>query len=65
MKLDYVEKAREFLDANIMLFESECYFHPKINEKSHKLVRNRSATVFEDLYLKSKIQQANLEVKTK
>lgn len=31
---NYIEKAKEFIDANLVLFNSECYFKPKINEKS-------------------------------
>jgi len=48
---DYIEKAKDFIDANIVLFDSECYFKPKINEKSKQIVR--STSVYEDLYAKS------------
>lgn len=59
MSREYLEKAKEFIDTNIMFFESQCYFHPKINEKSKQMSRARSSTnVFEDLYVKSRQKQA-------
>ena len=58
---DYIDKARDFIDANIVLFDSECYFKPKINEKSKQIVR--STSVHEDLYAKSMARKQALEMK--
>jgi len=58
---DYIEKAKDYIDANIVLFDSECYFKPKINAKSKQIVR--STSVYEDLYAKSLQRKQTLEMK--